>query len=160
MQLGCSLSNFTVTNIELCSQNNQIKGVTRFKVDVMTKQDKIFIKCNWCHIRASSINFSLELCSQNDFRYVLDQKIYMVNKISFFSTKRTSSVIFNSHICMRTTLVAIIKCTSLICSLSFWICCIFLKVMHQLISLFSLASHLSQPLGVFVSCLLTVNGLI
>ena len=50
--------------------------------------------------------------------------------------------------CIKTTLVAIILCTSLIWnhfSFIFWICCIFLKVTHQLISLFSLASHSPWP---------------
>ena len=70
----------------------------------------------------------------------------MVTWISFFPTKGVK-VIFNSHIHLIRTLVAIMLCTSLVWnhfSVISRICCIFLKVIHQVISSFSLASHLSQ----------------
>ena len=46
MHLWYSLVNFTFVNKELCLQNNHIKGIIWFKMDVMTKQHNIFIKSN------------------------------------------------------------------------------------------------------------------
>ena len=61
MQLWYNLVNFTFINKELCLQNNQIKGVIWFKMDVVTKQYNIFIKCNWGRIWTASIKYNLEL---------------------------------------------------------------------------------------------------
>ena len=58
-------------------------------------------------------------------------------------------------ICIKTTLVAIIWCTSLIWNhFSFisWICCIFVKMIHQLIYVFNLAFHNSQQFGLSILC--------
>ena len=146
MQLWYSLVNFTFVNTELCLQNNQIKGVIWFKMDVVTKQHNSFIKCNWCRIWTPSIRYNLELFPK--WPYVHDQNIWLIESRSF---RRQ----FQFLIWAGTTFVVIILCTSLISNhFSFvsWICCIFLKVIHQLISLFSLASYLSQQLGLFVLC--------
>ena len=61
MQLWYSLVNFALINKELCLQNNQIKSAIWFKMDVVTKQYNIFIKCNWCRIWTASIKYNLEL---------------------------------------------------------------------------------------------------
>ena len=64
---------------------------------------------------------------------------------SFLQKEQVTS--FWTPTCINTTVVANIVCTSLIWNhLSFtsWSLCIFLKVVLQLISLFNLASHLSQ----------------
>ena len=91
MQLWFSLVNVTFIDTEVCLQDNQIKGVIWFKMDVVTKKYSIFIKCSWYCIWASSINCNLELFPE--WRYVCTWPKYMVNRISFFSTKRPSNVI-------------------------------------------------------------------
>ena len=87
-------------------------------------------------------------CSQNYLTCVHYQNIWLIE-----SRQKEQVMSFSIPMCIKTTLVAIILCTSLIWNhFSFisWICCIFLKVIHQLISLFSLASHLSQQLGLVI----------
>ena len=93
MQLWYRLVNFTFINKELCLQNNQIKSAIWFKMDVVIKQYNIFIKCNWCRIWTASINYN-----QPKWLHVCTWPKYMVNWVSILSTKRTSNVIFNSHV--------------------------------------------------------------
>ena len=121
----------TFINKELCLQNNQIKSAIWFKMDVVTKQYNIFIKCNWC-IWTASIKSTISNCSQNDLTYVHDQNIWLTESQSCRQKEQVMS--FSIPMCIKTILVAITLCTSLIWNhFSFisWICCIFLKVIHQ-----------------------------
>ena len=155
MQLWYSLVNFSFVNKEICLQYNQIKGVIWFKMDVVTKQHNIFIKCNWFRIWKPSIKYNLELFPKWPI-YIYIYILWLIESRSFRQKEQVMSV--SIPICARTTFVAIILCTSLIWNhFSFisWICCIFLKVIRHLVSLFSVASHLSQQLGLFILCVST-----
>ena len=87
---------FTSINIELCTQNYQIKGAVWFNLAVVTKKYKIFIKRYCPRIWDPGIKCSLELFPKR--LYVHTSPKNVINRVSFLSTKRTVNVIFNTHV--------------------------------------------------------------
>ena len=95
-------------------------------------------------------------CSQNRFTCSHLKKICSIASRSFPQKEQVTS--FSTPMCANTTFVAKILCTSLIWNhLNFisLIFCIFLKLVFQFMSVFSLVSHLSQHFGLLASCIST-----
>ena len=95
-------------------------------------------------------------CSQNGLMLAHLKKIWSIASRSFLQNEHVIS--FSTPIWINATFVANILCTNLIWNhLSFIsrFFCIFLKVIFQFISGFSLYSHLSQQLGLLSVCINT-----
>ena len=92
---------------KLCLQNNQIKGAKQYN-QYSPKQYNMFIECKHQHPALTAI----WNCSQNDFTYVHDQNMWLIYSHSF--RQKEQVMLFSIPICTRTTLVAIIRCSSLI----------------------------------------------
>ena len=152
MQLRYILVDLTSINIEFCTQNYQIKVLSDLIWLSWPKSTKFSLSVTVLAFELPVLSVVWN-CSQKDFTYTHLQKMWLIESLSRLQKEQLMS--FSIPMCIKTILVAYILCRSRIWNhfiFISWMFCIFLKFLLQSMSVFNLASHFSQHLGLSLPC--------